>query len=64
MFRQSIYKNKRENAAEVAKDFFYKSKRFAKEADETFRTVAWAAGDINQRMKAGNERAFGKYKRR
>jgi len=64
MFGNSIYKSKKENLADRAKDFYYFARKEGRDAVRTFDTMVFVAGDVNSRMEVANQRAFGKYRRR
>jgi len=59
----SIYLTKKQNMANTAKNFFYRTKEEAYKAKYTAGVMAWTAMDINARMNAGHQRAFGQKKR-
>lgn len=59
----SIYNTKKQNVKETAKNFFYRTKQEACKAKYTAQVMGWAAMDINERMKAGNQKAFGNKRR-
>ena len=63
MFKNSIYKNKKQNLAEAARYYFGKTRDESRKAKYTMETMVFTAMDVNEKMRAGNERAFGKYRR-
>lgn len=56
----SIYLSKKENVTETAKNFFQKTRIGALRAKQTAYTMAWITQDVNARIAAGNQRAFGR----
>lgn len=60
MWKKSIYKNKKANLKDAASYYYAKLKREAMYANKAIDDIGFAAYDINARMKAGSQRAFGK----